>query len=424
MATINEHATGYSPWPTLDSSVNTNLGFTVSLQFSKNITVPLPGLNATWTVAASDYESGVFILRCAQTGQLWGYSLTNGNKLWGPTPTPPMDEQFYYYSQNCGIYDGILLVTGQYTGTIYAYEATQGSPLWVYRASSQPYPYESAYGNQMTLSLGAVCDGVIYTSSTEHSPTNPLWRQSYVRGVDIATGKELWKVACFSQGFSIANGYLVTASQYDNLVYCIGKGPSATTVKAPETEIPLGSRVLIQGTVTDQSPGKAKGMAAVSEESMQGWMEYIYEQQPKPNNVKGVTVQVTATDPNGNFQDVGTATGDAFGNFAISWTPPVPGVYKVTATFAGSASYGDSSAGTAFIVSEPKAAPAVVPTSEPTMPPVTPVTPTPPQPVSPSPSEAVTPPTSAEPTTTYIAIGVAVIVIVAAAAVLVLRRRK
>ena len=137
-------------------------------------------------------------------------------------------------------------------------------------------------------------------------------------------------------------------------------------------------------------------------------------------------MHLTAIDPNGNFQDIGTATSNMLGNYAIEWTPPVPGLYTVTATFEGSKSYYRSEAGTSFAVSKASAAsPAVVTPSPTATQPVTPASPTPIEtPVSPSPTQAVNPPTSAEPTTTYIAIGIAVVVIVAVAAALILRRRK
>ena len=250
----------------------------------------------------------------------------------------------------------------------------------------------------MTLSLGAVCDGLIYTSSTEHSPTNPLWRQSYVRAININDGTEAWKVDLFSQGFSIADGYLVSASQYDNLVYCIGKGPSEVTVSAPQTVISKGNDVLITGTVTDQSPG-AKGTPAIADENMQAWMEYLYEQQPCPTTAKGVQVHVTAIDPNGNSQDIGYATSDMGGSFGIAWTPPIEGTYQVTATFDGTKSYGSSYATTHFAVGRAAAA-------------------------SPSPTSVPQPPGEGLPTTTYIAIAAAVIIIAVVAAAILLRRRK
>jgi hypothetical protein len=431
LATINEHATTYSPWPNQDPSLNTNLGFTVTLEYYKNLTVPLPGMNASWSIASIDYTSGVFVLRNAQTGQFWGYRLSDATQIWGPTAAPASTEQFYYYGQSSGIYNGVLLVTAQYAGTITAFDAVTGKQLWKYSAAAAPYEYESAYGTNMPLSISAVCDGMIYTLSTEHSPTNALWRQSYVRCINMSDGNLVWKLQCFSMGTVISNGYLIAASQYDNLIYCIGKGPSATTVSAPENAQPVGSPVLIKGTVTDQSPGQtclgipAKGTPAISDANMEEWMEYLYEQQAFPTNAVGVKVHLTAIDPNNNFQEIGFATSDTNGNYGLSWTPPVPGTYKVSANFEGSISYGPSSATTYMLIGEKSAAPAVV-TPGPSETPTAPVSPTsnPTQPTSPTPSPVIPPSVSAEPITTYLAIGLAIIIVVAAAAALVLRRRK
>jgi hypothetical protein len=152
-------------------------------------------------------------------------------------------------------------------------------------------------------------------------------------------------------------------------------------------------------------------------------MEYLHMQQPMPTNAKGVNVHLTAIDPNGNFQDIGTTTSTVKGNYNIMWTPPVEGAYTVTASFEGSEAYYGSSAETSFGVSPTTAAPSVEPTPTPTTtappttaPPTSPVT-------SPSPTPAV-PPASTEMATTYIAIAAAVIIIVVAVAALAMRRRR
>lgn len=46
-------------------------------------------------------------------------------------------------------------------------------------------------------------------------------------------------------------------------------------------------------------------------------------------------------------------------NFAVAWTPPVPGVYTIRAAFEGPNSYYRSKAGTSFVVAEPGAAQAI-----------------------------------------------------------------
>ena len=52
----------------------------------------------------------------------------------------------------------------------------------------------------------------------------------------------------------IADGRIVVHNLFDNMMYCFGTGPSATTVSAPETIPALGASVMIKGTVTDQTP--------------------------------------------------------------------------------------------------------------------------------------------------------------------------
>ncbi len=112
-----------------------------------------------------------------------------------------------YYEKGAGngivgsVYDGIYIAmqAGNYEGQIYAYNATNGNLLWIYNATAT-YPYESAYGANMPLDLGAVCNGMVYVYSTEHSPTNPLWRQSYVRCINLTDGTLIWKLTRLQHG--------------------------------------------------------------------------------------------------------------------------------------------------------------------------------------------------------------------------------
>ncbi|MCW3996013.1 MAG: PQQ-binding-like beta-propeller repeat protein [Candidatus Bathyarchaeota archaeon] len=357
---INEHATGYNTYPNLTNTQNSNLGYTASLKWNKTITVPLPGKNYTWNLGGVSYDNQVFMLRCSQTGQLWAYSLTDGSLLWGPTP---QFSQMDFYGISSNMYYDKLLECSSYGGTIAAFKAKTGELLWTYNATAPGF--EGYYGENMPLSIWAVCDGKVYTYSTEHSPSKPLWRASYIRCINITDGTEIWKLLNFKSFIGtpgLANGYIVHCSDYDNLIYCIGKGPSATTVSAPQIGMPMGSTYVITGTVNDISPGAlasgpkfgyTNGIPAVSDESQEGWMEYIYEQQAKPSNATGVPVSIDAIDPNNNFIHIGDAVTDTSGTFGYSWTTPdVPGQYRIIASFKGSKSYGSSSAATFAYVGE------------------------------------------------------------------------
>jgi hypothetical protein len=408
---------------------------------------PPPG-NITRFIGPVDPVNRIFTTVDKETMQWSGYSIDNGNLVWGPVGSSLRGYAFYdsrsgAAGSSCSIYQGKLFVGG-FNGIVYCYDTKNGNLLWVYgtggAGNSTFAGLENVWGYYPTF-LGAFADGKVYTFTEEHSVNTPIYKGALIRCLNASTGKEIWTLPGFASSTSfysrlgaIADGYLSYFNCYDGQIYTLGKGPSALTVSAPQVAVPRGAQVLIQGTVTDQSAGAKQKMAdgafsnvpAVSDESMSAWMQYVYMQKPKPTNATGVRVHLTATDPNGNYQDVGYAVSNSLGNFAFAWTPPVTGLYTISAKFEGSESYFASEAGTSFIVSEAAASAAPIVTPSPTPIQTTEPTPTTPAPViSPSPSPAVTPPASPTPTATYVIIGAAVVVIVlAVAAVLVLKRRK
>ncbi len=423
---IDEHVAPYSPYPAKTYSVNNDFGYGVTLLWSKTLQKPLGG-NLTFSFGPISYEEKVFTLYSKETRQWWGYSLDDGSLLWGPTAKQP---EWDMYGSG-GTYAYGILFSGGYGGVLNAYNIKTGAPLWNYTLTQ--IGHESPYSNYQ-CTIGGIADGKIYIYSMEHSPTQPMWRGSYLRCINVTNGKEIWKNLHFVSGFSggagiieIADGCLMAGNDYDNVMYVYGKGPSATTVSAPDTVIPRGTPVLIKGTVTDQSPG-AKDTPAIADADQEAWMEYVYMKQNKPTNLKGVPVRITATDPNGNFQDVATVTSDMSGLYSTLWTPPVEGKYTITATFVGSNSYGSSTATTAIGVGPATPAPAVVTPTAPPTPPPTGVTPAPTVPPTVEPTEAPTvaptPPGVVPLSEVYvIAAAVAIIAIVVAAAVA-LKRRK
>jgi hypothetical protein len=201
---------------------------------------------------------------------------------------------------------------------------------------------------------------------------------------------------------AVADGYLVAANSWDGYMYVIGKGESATTVTAPDVAVPLGTGVLIKGTVLDMSPAQA-GTACVSKDSMSTQMEQLHLQMPAGglfNNetITGVPVFLTAIGSDGTVIDLGTTTTNGYsGAFNFAWTPPAEGTYQIIASFAGTESYGSSLSTTAVSVSP---APAVSPTA------------------------TATPPVTMPPYEMYtIGTGIAVIIAVAIVGLLLLRKR-
>jgi hypothetical protein len=145
---------------------------------------------------------------------------------------------------------------------------------------------------------------------------------------------------------------LVALNSYDGQVYAFGKGPSATTVSAPQVQVTLGETVVITGTVTDQTPA-SKDTPAISDDSMGLWMEYLHQQKEFPSSATGVPVTVDVLDSNGNYYNIGTATSDTAGKYSLVWEPPISGEFSIFATFAGSNSYGSSYDTTTMFVAQP-----------------------------------------------------------------------
>ena len=81
-------------------------------------------------------------------------------------------------------------------------------------------------------------------------------------------------------------------------------------------------------------------------------MRYVYQQLPKPANIKGVEVTINVVDANGNYRTIGTTTSDGNGYYTLAWKPDISGQYTVIATFAGTNAYYGASAQTAFFADE------------------------------------------------------------------------
>ena len=93
-----------------------------------------------------------------------------------------------------------------------------------------------------------------------------MWRGPNIRCINATDGEEIWNLLGFGanggahltgQYMQIGDGKVVGLNYFDNKIYCIGKGRSATTVSAPQIVPAVGSSVMITGTVTDQTPALA-----------------------------------------------------------------------------------------------------------------------------------------------------------------------
>jgi outer membrane protein assembly factor BamB len=256
---------------------------------------------------------------------------------------------------------GGLLIYPQYDGVV-AYNWTNGKIAWRYIYEAQ-YPYETVFGNAYPFydSAIVIADGKLYTSNTEHSPSNPITRGQKLHCINVTTGEGIWNITGSMSASGVADGYLCAGNRYDGYMYVFGRGKSATTVTAPDVTEAKGTSVVIKGTVLDQSPAQPN-TPCVSTYSMATQMEYLHMQHPIDGighniTMTGVPVTLTAIDQSGGYVNIGTVTSSAYyGTFEMAWTPPAEGIYKIIASFAGDDSYGSSAAATAVSVGPAPAA--------------------------------------------------------------------
>jgi outer membrane protein assembly factor BamB len=299
-----------------------------------------------------------------------GYDIKTGTKLW------QSDQNEYPWGTYIGYAPAIAygkLYSGSFDGYLHAFDITTGKQLWKFYSGDSGK--ETVYGHWAMWDGPIIADGVVFVGTGEETPTQPLTRGNKVFAIDAETGAEIWNITGYMSLRAIADGYLLGYNNYDSKAYCFGKGLTETTVTGPEAVQPLGTPVLIKGTVTDQSPGEtclgipAAGTPAISDDDMSAWMEYLYMQQPCPMNVNGVPVKLEAFGSDGSYIEIGTVTSDAYGDFKFEWTAPDQGLYTIMATFEGSDSYWRSYDATGLLVG-PAAAPSGPIQPEPTEAPI------------------------------------------------------
>jgi hypothetical protein len=205
----------------------------------------------------------------------------------------------------------------------------------------------------------------------------PIFSDAHKVAINCTDGSVVWTAMGFygREPSAIADGYLVAWNSYDSQIYTYGKGPTQTTLSAPQTSVDFGKSLVLSGTITDISAGTTdsdrsarfpNGVGCVNEASQEAWMEYVYMQQPKPTNASGVPVTLSVVDANGNYRTIGQTTSTTEGYFTYTWSPDIAGDYVLYASYGGSESYWPSEAVSSFTVAgapEATATPTTAPAS-------------------------------------------------------------
>jgi len=406
---------------------------------------------AGWVSWSEPDQVGVFFTK--ENVVHYAFDLTNGQYMYQTEPQTFVDAWSDTVSARFGP-DRIIvngkLISATVGGIVYCYDVRNGTRLWTYEASD---PYTETYisNNWWIIPLFAT-DDAVYFGSLEHSALDPKPRGApfFALNYDgdvIFRADGMFRQTRWGGRAMIGDSIIVGQNTYDQQVYGIGKGPSMTTVSAPNSDGTAGSFVLLTGSVTDVSPGTQtdkrlaqfpNGVPAVADESMTDWMLYVYSQFAMPADVNGVTVYLSVVTPSGELVNLGNAETNVDGSYGYNFIPQEEGMYTVTAKFEGTASYYGSEATTYMYVNAAPTPASPMEPEQPTPEEPTPEQPTPEQPTPEEPTpEQPTPeqPTPEEPEPTVpehpiinaeLAIIIAVVAacIIGAVAYIALRRRK
>ena len=313
--------------------------------------------------------SGIYVRLDKDVDQAYGYSLSTGAKLWGPTQLVG--------NGLSTLFAGGAVAYGQVYiwdigGYVNALNLTTGKIDWTWTRGSAGYntPY-GIYPNWV-FDTQSIADGMLFLSEGRcYDP--PLFPGGEKIALNCATGNEVWEInGAFQRDVSpIADSVLMGWNGYDGQIYGFGVGPSQTTITAPDVGVTTATTITLSGRVTDISAGAKQdvvaanfphGLPCVSDASMTQFMEGVYEQQPMPTNTTGVPVTLYVLDSNNNYRSIGTTTTNANGFYSFNWKPDIAGNYTVTATFAGTQSYYGSSGQAAFYANAPSATQAPIAT--------------------------------------------------------------
>jgi hypothetical protein len=375
----------WSPYTYFAVNINATEGAIGSILWKNTVQAPAGNITVEW--GGADPSVNVFVEQYKETNNFVGYSMSTGQKLWGPTASQAALDYYNFGYNAGGNEEGTALAYGKlysggFSGIIYCYDLKTGNLLWTYgnggegNSTNSGLPYPGHY----PTSIYAIGNGIIYTTTTEHTLETPLYKGALTRAINATTGQQVWTLSAVTGQSgppgtgAIADGYATFFNGYDNSVYVVGRGPTATTVSAPQIGVTTATPITITGTVLDTSAGTQQseqkadfpyGVPCASDASMTQWMGYVYQQQPEPTNFVGVQVQLAVLDSNGNHYPIGYATTDMSGTYSLTWTPPIPGNFTIYATFAGTNGYWPSYAETHLYAGSPP------PTPAPTSPPVT-----------------------------------------------------
>jgi len=156
-----------------------------------------PDGNETRTLGPLDPVNRVWTMTDSETMQWLGYSLDNGDLLWGPTETEIRPMQYFSSGSGAGqravTAYGNIYVQG-FGGELFCYDTSDGSLLWKYNNTDSGV--DTSWG-LMPIFISAIADGKVYAFNNEHSPNSPLHNVNVFPDFTIIMALDVWEHAYY-----------------------------------------------------------------------------------------------------------------------------------------------------------------------------------------------------------------------------------
>jgi hypothetical protein len=189
--------TSWSPYTYFAVNLNASKAATGTVLWENSVQAPAG--NITVSYIGTDPTVGVFAETYKETMQRVGYSMTTGQKIWGPIG----DQVAFNYYSTLGYYSGgrggCIMAYGKlysagYGGIIYCYDSTNGNLLWTYGNGGEGNSTNFQYGQRgnFPTTIYAIGNGVLYTITTEHTVTTPIYKGALTRGINATDGSEIF----------------------------------------------------------------------------------------------------------------------------------------------------------------------------------------------------------------------------------------
>ena len=221
-----------------------------------------PYTTLMWCSGASN---GVYAVYNKETLNWCGYSTLTGQKAWGPTA--PYHNDLAYYNDESAFCAYGNLYGWTFGGEVYCYNMTTGALQWSWSTGSTGL--NSPYGVNTLWMQGTydatIADHILYVQSG-HNYGPPLYNGALLYALNTTDGSLVWSMKNYATGGSmpISCGYLLTINAYDNQIYAYAKGPTKTTISAPQSGVTTSTSVTITGTITDISSGSSQTAVAAN----------------------------------------------------------------------------------------------------------------------------------------------------------------